>query len=222
MPLLSPRAPGVYRGIAPTLLAIALAVPLAGCEWRDDPAADDPSPQESPEASASPSAEDEGQDSEESPAAAIELEQSVENPPWRGEVGEPPDQSSTYQISVYNDELGPDPTHILVRPVSAEQTADGMAFELSFTWNVAEQTGEIYHDQFYVEAGGERYTTGEDGVLTSYALAEGGSEMVIEHSLTIPEAPVCQGEGYATDGTGLPPIGVCYQAGGEFSIGTCG
>ncbi|MBB5999294.1 hypothetical protein [Streptomonospora salina] len=105
-------------------------------------------------------------------------------------------------------------------------TADGVEFFVRFAWNAAEPTGEIFHSQLYAESGGERYTTGEEGVMTSYATAQGGSETVIEPPFVLRGAPESgavffQGPDYGTDGTGMPPLGVCCAAGGAFTTEGC-
>ncbi|MDA0567863.1 hypothetical protein LG943_26600 [Streptomonospora sp. S1-112] len=207
--------PRLFHGVAPLALLAMLSALPAGCGGGGEEPAPSPSPSDQA-AETSPSA---------SPSAEpIELPQSVENPPWRGEVGT--NDLGELTVTSYNDDLSPVQHQTQVTFKSATATPEGVEFLLHFLWNVAEPEGEIYHSQIYAESAGERYTTGGEGVLTSYATAQSTSEMVIEHTFVIPGAPESgaiffQGADYEADGTGLPPIGVCYTAGAEFTTEGC-
>ncbi|MBV2367187.1 hypothetical protein ACFPZ0_27485 [Streptomonospora nanhaiensis] len=200
------------HSVVPAALVVVLSAIPAGCGGGEEPAP-------------APSPSDQAADPSPSPSAEpIELPASVENPPWRGEVGA--NDRGELTVTSYNGDVSPVQHQTRVTFKSATATPEGVEFLLHFLWNVAEPDGEVYHSQIYAESGGERHTTGEEGVMTSYATAQATSEMVIEHTFVIPGAPESgaiffQGETYEADGTGLPPIGVCYTAGAEFTAEGC-
>lgn len=108
---------------------------------------------------------------------------------------------------------------------AASPADDGMAFTFEVTWHPNNDDPVVEHGQFFVESGGERYTTAGERELAAPPSA-GGNGNTVEVTITVPDAPESgavyyQGADYAAGGDGLPPIGVCYRAGAGFDTDSC-
>lgn len=125
-----------------------------------------------------------------------------------------------YHVIVREDDLPR--TQIAFREATA--TGDGMTFTLLIIWHPNNDDPVVEHDQFFVTSGEERFLAEGDGDLAS--AAEDDGERAAEVTVEVPGAPdngafYYQGSDYEAEETGLPPIGVCYQAGEGFDSESC-
>jgi hypothetical protein len=177
-----------------------------------------------PEDAGDDPAEEGEEEAEDAEAAPVELPEEVENDGWRGQlIGPDPDPNidSPYQIATFHDEQA----DLVVVFDGVETSGEGVDIRLSLTWPPFGDQEPLQHNQFFVESAGERHTTGDEGELLA---PPGGDDLDIINEVTVsfPGAPdggavFFQGPDHDADGSGLPPIGVCYQVGDGFNEESC-